>query len=80
MRLWLLEIYAKNPETGEGGWDIHFAWVGAETAEGAILLAQMHVPHYDELITINEQAKVVPLALERGHVPFMVNVPAERLV
>ena len=38
------ECYTKNPETGEGGWDIHYI-------EGVKEKIQWYYPHFDCIIT-----------------------------
>jgi len=59
--LYLLEIYTKNPTTGEGGWDIHFAWIGAGSSKEARQKAK-RIRNFDEVIDCEEQWKISPLA------------------
>ncbi len=46
------EVYVKNPETGEDGWDIQFVSVIAETAKKAIDILKLN-PLFDTVITID---------------------------
>lgn len=67
LNLYLIEYYTKNPATGEGGWDIRFAWVGAENK----MIASMKVRRerdnsgrkmeFDVVIDCNEQYGITPL-------------------
>jgi hypothetical protein len=61
-RLWLIEYYRKNPETGERGWTIPFAWVNAPTRCHAKRRLAEADPLFDVTILASEQAEVVPLA------------------
>ena len=59
--LYLVEYYTKNPTTGEGGWEIKFAWVfGKDRATAYRKVACLRL--YDETITMTEQARIVPLS------------------
>ena len=58
--LYLIEYYTKNPVTGEGGWDIRFAWVYAKTNQEAREKVKT-VPLFDEVITCGRQAQIVNL-------------------
>ena len=62
-RLYLIEFYTRNPLTGEGGWDINFAWVYAQNARDAkVKLLRNQRNRFDEVITCEEQSEIVPLA------------------
>lgn len=73
--LYLIEFYTVNPETGEGGWEINFAWVFALNAEQAKRkLRNNQGNRFDEVITCEQQAEIVPL-----HGDFRVNTPDANL-
>jgi hypothetical protein len=60
---YLVEFYRKNPQTGEAGWDIHFAWIlGADDRADAKRQAAT-LPHFDCVITC-ERADLAPLACD----------------
>lgn len=50
-----VEYYTKNPETGEGGWDIRFAVVSARNKTHAISLTKSHDRQFDVGIQVLEQ-------------------------
>lgn len=55
------EIYTKNPETGEGGWDIKDVVVFGVTKSDAIEIMRRDVPNYDCVITSTASWNGVPL-------------------
>jgi len=60
--LYLIEFYVKDPATG---WlsDINFAWVYARCRDSALLkLILNQTDRFDEVILIEEQVEIVPLA------------------
>jgi len=69
---YLVECYTKNPDTGEGGWDIQFIFVQARSQTEAVELASRHLPNYDEMITCGQVCGPEPLSgcqslvLQRG--------------
>lgn len=58
---YLVEFYTKNPATGESGWDIHFAWVGAKNSTEARLKVRS-IRNFGEVIDCGEHYNVSPLA------------------
>lgn len=59
---YLIEFYTTNPATGEGGWDINFAWIFAPTAsEAEAKLKANQGSRMDCVITCTE-AQMSPLA------------------
>jgi len=46
MKMKAYEIYTKNPETGEEGWDIKLVWSTPDMIE--------LYPHFDCVVTIND--------------------------
>jgi len=60
--LFLIEFYTNNPENGEGGYDINFAWVHAEDKQTATeKLKNNQGKRFDEVIQITEQPEITPL-------------------
>ena len=60
--LYLIEFYVKDPVTGEGGYDINFAWVYAYSRDTALRkLIQNQNNRFDEVIRIDGQPWVFPL-------------------
>lgn len=49
------EIYTKNPETGEGGWDIKFIVAFGYHKSSAVSVITNDVPNFDEIITSTPQ-------------------------
>lgn len=74
MNLYLIEFYTKHPTTGEGGWAIHFAWVYAVNKAEAKQKLKANRRRFDEVITCEQQASIVPLAGD-----FKVNTPDANL-
>lgn len=60
--LYLVEYYRKNPTTGEGGWDIRFAWVKAISKVFAGAKVREADGLFDCVITMSEQSERFPLA------------------
>ena len=61
--LFLVEFYTRNPKTGEGGWDINFAWVyAADRAEAIAKLQANQGSRFDCVITCGQQCEIFPLA------------------
>jgi len=59
--LYLVEFYLKNSFTGETGWEIKFAWVGADTlAQARAKVAA--VKNFDCVISADQQAEPFPLS------------------
>lgn len=86
INLYLIEFYTKHPKTGEGGWDIKFAWVGAASRQEA--RAKMGTrptgsngqpTRFDEVITCEEQSYISPLSGCTGADIFFIDVPPHRI-
>jgi hypothetical protein len=58
--LYLIEFYVKDPITGEGGYDIHFAWVYAYDMLSAQNKLEESTPFFDEPIRINKFDEILP--------------------
>jgi hypothetical protein len=62
-KLYLIEFYTNHPETGEGGWDINFAWVHAtDKLEAEHNLQEQQGTRFNCVIQIEEHSQIVPLA------------------
>lgn len=59
-KLYLVEYYTLEPGTNNGGWEIRFAWVSANSYKEA-KEKMKRVPEFDEIITISEQGSRVVL-------------------
>ena len=67
MKLWLIEFY-----TSAG--NIKFAWVKASSRTAAIAKLKHEYPlMYEELITITDQERIVPLNTSTGNPPLFVD-------
>lgn len=58
--LYLVEYYTKGPE-GQGGWDIKFAWLRAESRSSMVDQIVGIDPTFDEIIKADEQAEIFSL-------------------
>lgn len=61
MSLYLVEYYTKNPATGETGYEIRFAWIGATDKAEAKRKAEK-LPFFDVVIMAEEQAQIFKLS------------------
>lgn len=59
--LYLVEYYRKHPGTGETGFEIRFAWIGADDSTEARNKAK-DLPFFDVVITCEQQAEIFPLS------------------
>lgn len=63
--LYLIEFYTRNPKTGEGGWDINFAWVYAADAPAAReKLKRKQGARFDVAIQTTQHSEISPLGCE----------------
>lgn len=61
--LYLIEFYTNRPGHTNDGWEINFAWVHANDKDDAIIkLRRNQGGRFDCVITIGQQAEIVPLA------------------
>lgn len=59
--LYLVEYYRKHPGTGETGFEIRFAWIGADSAAEARSKAA-NLVFFDVVIQCEQQAEIFPLS------------------
>lgn len=63
--LYLIEFYTRNPKTGEGGWDINFAWVYAADAREAREKNRVKQgARYSCAIQTTQHSEIFPLGCE----------------
>ncbi len=80
--LYLIEFYVKDPATGEGGYDINFAWVYARSKDSALLqLILNQTDRFDETIQVTEHSEIAPLTgdLIEGENLFIIGSPDEEM-
>lgn len=59
--LYLVEYYRKHPGTGETGFEIRFAWIGAANSDEARSKVKL-LPFFDVVIQCEQQAEIFALA------------------
>jgi hypothetical protein len=79
--LYLIEFYIKDPVTGEGGYDINFAWVYAYSKESARKRVDDTTPFFDAIIQVTEQYEIIPLAgdFTLGENLFIIGSPDDEM-
>ena len=83
--LYLIEFYVKDPVTGEGGYDINFAWVYADSMSSAENILVGYIgDRFDETIQVTEQSEIRPFAgsyadFTGGVNLFIIGSPADEM-